>query len=125
MLTRKIAEYCQSQPYPLSNGSIEQILEGITVQRCYDPFSLLEALVSGVPSLPLQMQPDVLVIMDWTKASLPFMTAKDLFQHRRQFSSDSSHLKEGRGKGKDRWGMRHTYSDISFVLVVSVLHSPS
>lgn len=83
LLMHKCTEFCQTQPYT-SDAAIEQLLERVTVQRCYDPFSLLAALAS-LPSLPLKTQPDILILMDWMKVSLPFMTGLDLLQHRRQF----------------------------------------
>jgi hypothetical protein len=84
---QKCTSFCQAQRYT-SDTAIEQLLDRVTVQRCYDPFSLLAAL-ARVPSLPLRAQPDVLVLLDWTRLTLPFMTTLDLLQHKRQFGLDA------------------------------------
>lgn len=90
-----------------SDSTIEQLLERVTVQRCYDPFSLLAAL-APLLSLPLQAQPDVVILMDWVKLCLPFMTGLDILQHRQQFGefgvgTGSSSSKEGRNRSVGGW----------------------
>jgi hypothetical protein len=87
LLMQKCTAFCQAQRYT-SDAAIEQLLECVTVQRCYDPFSLLEVLAL-LPSLPLEVQPDVVILMDWVKLCLPLMTRLDLLQHKRQFGLEA------------------------------------
>ena len=96
LLMRKCTEFCQSEQFT-SNLAVEQLLERIVVQRCYDPFSLLN-VVSQVSSRPLHSQPDLIVLMDWTSIAMAFMTNSDLFWHKRQFSLDTANLKEAKSR---------------------------
>mmetsp|Transcript_5703 Transcript_5703/g.9313 ORF Transcript_5703/g.9313 Transcript_5703/m.9313 type:complete len:213 (-) Transcript_5703:24-662(-) len=107
-------EFCQRQ-----HTSIEQLLQNITVQRCYDPFSLLEVFTK-VPSLPLDTQPDVIVLMDWTTLSLPFMTTLDLVWHKRQFGGDAA--SSLRGKSSCQASLRPLLAEV--VLMMQLLARP-
>ena len=91
----KCTEFYQAQRFT-SNQAIERLLEDITVQRCYDPFSLVESL-SRLTALPLEDQPDIVILMDWAKTVVPFMTNTDLLPYKKYHKSNDEASKEKYG----------------------------
>lgn len=89
-MMQKCAAFCQGR----SDTDVEQLLGLVSVQRCYDPFLLLQT-ISLLPSLPLHSKPDVVILVDWLKSTLPFMTESDAFQHKR-YSGVEAKVKEGK-----------------------------
>ena len=92
----KCTSFCQTHNYA-DDVAVQHLLENITMQRCYDPFSLLD-VIDRIPSAPVDEQPDIVIIMDWVKITVPFMTNHDVLQHKLLFGFDTSMTSTREGK---------------------------